>query len=293
MLILNEEKYAKTVYDGSNVNVKSIMSKIRYITRYLLYVKNKDDIDIYTETVEWLTKYHGNFEESCYSNVISDAINGAHKYPFYKIDSIKITQLELDLISSLNNLRAEKILFVLLCMAKQQSVSMGFTNGLVKYSMTDLCKMARISVPSDEREYILHYIVQHGFLGYPKKNDTKCLIVTFIDDESDAVMELNEADCKELAYTYLSWKNKGKGYSRCECCKRLIKQMKNQTEIFCESCNSVIGDVDEGIKVRLCVDCDIPVYINNPKDTRTCRCDKCQKEERQRINKEYYNKTKG
>jgi hypothetical protein len=118
------------------------------------------------------------------------------------------------------------------------------------------------------------------------------LIVTFIDNESDVALELNEVDCKELAYAYLNWKNKGKGYGRCECCKRLIKQVKNQTEIFCESCHNTISNIADDIKVRLCIDCDAPVYINNPKDTRTCRCDKCQKEERQRINKEYYNKNK-
>ena len=83
--------------------------------------------------------------------MISDAIKRAHKKPFYYIENIKITQSELDIISSLGNLRAEKILFVLLCMAKQQAISNGFTNGLVKYSITDLCKTARISVPADDR----------------------------------------------------------------------------------------------------------------------------------------------
>ena len=182
MLILNEEKYAKDLYDGNNKDVKSIMAKIRYVTRHLVHSKLKSDDDVYKGTVRWLEQYHNNFDESSYSNVISDAIKAAEKYPFYIIDRIKITQSELEAISSLDNLRAEKILFVLLCMAKQQAVSYGFTNGLVKYSITDLCKTARISVPADEREYILYNIVQKGFLGYPKKNNTQCLIVNFIDN---------------------------------------------------------------------------------------------------------------
>ena len=52
MLILNEEKYAKSIYDGKNEEEKSILSKVGYITRYLLYVENKNDdektIDINT-----------------------------------------------------------------------------------------------------------------------------------------------------------------------------------------------------------------------------------------------------
>ena len=274
MLILNEEKYAKSIYDGQNEEEKSVISKIGYITRYLLNVENKSDDEIYKNSVEWMQKYHNNFEESCYSNLISDAIKRAHKQPFYNIDYIKITQSELDIISSLDNLRAEKILFVLLCMAKQQSISMGFTNGLIRYSITDLCKMARISVPAEDREYILHNIIQYGFLDYPKKNNTKCLFVTFIDNIGEPVLNLDETDCKELAYVYLNWKNKGNGYGRCDCCNRLMKKSKKNPKRFCEDCSKIVGDVPDDKGVVLCVDCGKPVYIDKF-DSATNRCKEC------------------
>lgn len=235
MLILNEEKYAKDLYNGKIQEIKSIMSKIRYVTRYLVHSEHRNNDDVYKETVQWLKKHHNNFDESSYSNVISDAIKAAHKYPFYIIDNIKITRSELEIISSLDNLRAEKILFVLLCMAKQQSMSNGFTNGLVKYSITDLCKIARVSVPAEDREYILYDIVQRGLLGYPKKNNTQCLIVNFISMD-DVVLELDEMDCKELAYVYLSWKNNGNGYTKCQKCDRLMKQSKTKPKKYCEDC---------------------------------------------------------
>ena len=92
MLILNEEKYAKSIYDGKNEEEKSILSKVGYITRYLLYVENKNDDEIYYKSVEWMKKYHDNFEESCYSNLISDAIKRAHKQPSYNINNIRVTQ---------------------------------------------------------------------------------------------------------------------------------------------------------------------------------------------------------
>ena len=239
MLILNEEKYAKDLYDGKNQDVKSIMAKIRYVTRYLVHSAQKIDSDVYVETVNWLKDHHGNFDESSYSNLISDAIKSAHKYPFYIIDSIKITQSELEIIASLDNLRAEKILFVLLCMAKQQSMANGFTNGLVKYSITELCKMARVSVPADDREYILYEIVRKGLLGYPKKNNTQCLIVNFINTD-EVALELDESDCQELAYAYLRWKNNGQGYAKCQRCNRLMKQSKTRPKKYCEDCGKEV-----------------------------------------------------
>ena len=292
MLILNEEKYAKTIYDGKNEEEKSILSKVGYVTRYLLYTENKSDDEIYKNSVEWMKKYHDNFEESCYSNLISDAIKRAHKQPFYNIDNIRVTQSELDIISSLNNLRAEKVLFVLLCMAKQQKTSMGFTNKLVKYSITDLCKMARISVPAEDREYILYNIIQHGFLNYPKKNNTKCLFVTFIDDIGEPVLSLDEIDCKELAYVYLNWKNDGKGYTRCEKCNRLIKQGKTKPRKYCEDCAKYepIGE-----KTIICDDCGVEFRVD-AKDTESCRCDVCneiyQKERNAKKNKAYRERKK-
>ena len=236
MLILNEQKYAQDIYDGKIDDVKSVLSKISYVTRYLLHSLNQNDEENYKNTVIWLKKHHNNFDEVYYSNLIADAIKKAHKKPFYCIDNIKITKSELNLICSLDNLRAEKVLFVLLCMAKQQATSNGFTNGLVQYSITDLCKRARISVPADEREYILYNIIQKGLLDYPKKNNTQCLIVNFIDDGDDVALNLDEMDCCELAYLYLSWKNDGKGFTRCQKCNRMIKQSKTKPKKYCEEC---------------------------------------------------------
>lgn len=288
MLILNEEKYAESIYFGKSTDVKSVISMVSYVTRYGLHTLNYSDEENYKHTAEWMSKHHSNFDESYYSNLISDAIKRAHKYPFYHMDSIKITKHELNCIASLDNLRAEKILFVLLCMAKQQSVAYGFTNGLVKYSITDLCKMARIAVPSDDREYILYEIVCRGLLGYPKKNNTQCLIVNFINEDDDTVLTLDELDCQELAYVYLNWKNNGNGYGRCECCKKIMKKTKKNTKRFCESCAQMVGDVADDMRVVPCVDCGGIIYRENNKDTRTCRCEKCHTKERQRINRAYY-----
>lgn len=292
MLILNEEKYAENLYLGKNNDIKSLVAKIGYVTRYMLYVLKCNDDDNYKDTVKWAEKHHNNFNESNYSNLISDAIKRAHKNPFYKIDNIKITQSELDKISSLNDLRAEKVLFVLLVMAKQQSVSNGFTNGLVKYSLPDLCKMARISVPTEEREYILYNIIQAGLLGYPKKNNTQCLIVNFVDNDGDAVLNLNENMCYELAYEYLNWKNNGNGHSRCEFCGRAIRQSKSNPKRFCKECIEAVGDVPGDIKVVQCVDCGKLVYVSIF-DSATCRCEVCQAANRKKSYNKYNAKRRG
>jgi len=268
-MILNEEKYAKNLLIGQNSNIKSIKQKIDLIARYNYHVMHKDSNDSYDSIVKWLEKHHGIFSEQTYSNVIADCIKKATKRPFYHIDSIKITKKEMDVITGQNNLRHEKILFVLLCMAKQQKIAYGFDNGLVSYSITDLFKTARVSVPVDERENILHELLKIGLISLPLKNDTKCLFVNFVDDADVYIaLELNEQDCGELAYSYLNFTGKAKVF-RCAKCGKLIKQSRKFGDL-CKGCQE--SSIE--FKTRWCIDCgnEFQVSLNVANKDR---CDAC------------------
>lgn len=288
MMILNEELYAKNLLLGKNKDVKSTVKKIGYITRYNAQILNKSEKDNYISTVQWMNKHQDNFDESSYSNVISNAIKAAKKVLLYKVDGIFITKNEINTIKSLNNIREEKILFVLLCMAKQQSEVFKFTDGLVKYTITDLCKSARISVPADEREYILHDILVKGLISCPKKNDTKCLRVNFIEERGEVELVLNETDCQELAYVYLKWKN-GSGFKRCRRCGRLMNS-RNKKDL-CPYCEQSTQDNNH----IWCIDCGDKVEISEF-DNETCRCKECKREYNKIINRErqkrWYDKQK-
>ena len=277
MMIFDEEKYVKNLLLGKNKDVKSAIKKIGYITRYNAQVLGKDANKNYNSTVAWMVKHQENFDESSYSNVISKAVKSAKKRKLYKIDDVIITKIELEKIQSLDNIRAEKILFVLLCMAKQQAkimecygTSANFTEGLVRYTVTELCKIARVSVPADDREYILHYILTQGLISCPKRNDTKCLWVNFIDKDGEEVLRLNEIDCQELAYVYLNWKGKEK-FKRCTRCGRLMKS--KASDDICTAC-SLSSSIQPFI---WCIDCGDEVEISEF-DSKTCRCIECNKD---------------
>lgn len=283
-MILNEEKYAKDVLTGQRDDVKSIRQKIDLIARYNHHVLHKNSDDSYSSIIKWLEKHHDIFSEQSYSNIISDCIKKAAKRPFYDIDSVKITKKEMDIITAQNNLRYEKILFVLLCMAKVQKASYGFDNGLVSYNITDLFKTARVSVPVDERENILHQFLKLDLIGLPMKNDTKCLFVKFVDEyEDDIVLELNEQDCGELAYAYLKYTGKSKVF-RCAKCGKLIKQSKKFGDL-CKGCQ----ESTTNMRTKWCIDCGKEFQIDSRNMTK-CRCEQCQhvvdkEKTRQRVQK--------
>ena len=281
MMILNEEKYARDVLTGQRDDVKSIRQKIDLIARYNHHVLHKNGDDSYSSIVKWLEKHHDIFSEQGYSKIISDCIKKAAKRPFYHVDSVKITKNEMEIITSQNNLRHEKILFVLLCMAKIQKASYSFDNGLISYSITDVFKTARVSVPVDERENILHNLLKLDLIGLPVKNDTKCLFVKFMDEsEKDIVLELNEQDCGELAYAYLKYTGKSK-VSKCSKCGKLIKQSKKFGDM-CKGCQ----EVNSSLKIKWCVDCGKEFQVDSRNMTK-CRCDECQHEADKAYHREY------
>lgn len=280
-MILNEEKYAKDVLTGQRDDVKSIRQKIDLIARYNHHVLHKNSDDSYSSIIKWLEKHHDIFSEQGYSNIISDCIKKAAKRPFYHIDSVKITKKEMGIITAQNNLRYEKILFVLLCIAKVQKASYGFDNGLISYNITDLFKTARVSVPVDERENILHQFLKLDLIGLPLKNDTKCLFVKFVDEyEDDIVLELNEQDCGELAYAYLKYTGKSKVF-RCAKCGKLIKQSKKFGDL-CKGCQ----EFTTNMKIKWCIDCGKEFQIDSRNMTK-CRCDICQHEADKIYHREY------
>lgn len=284
MMILNEEKYAKDILMGQRDDVKSIRQKIDLIARYNHHVLHKNSDDSYSSIIKWLEKHHDIFSEHGYSNIISDCIKKAAKKPFYNVGSVKITRKEMNVIAEQNNLRYEKILFVLLCMAKVQRDAYGFDNGLISYNITELFKTARVSVPVDERENILHEFLKLELIGLPIKNDTKCLFVKFIDDtEDDVMLELNEQDCGELAYAYLKYTGKSK-ITRCSKCGKLIKQSQKFGDM-CKGCKEFNGV----LKTKWCIDCGKEFQVDS-RNTTKCRCEECQhivdkEKTRQRVQK--------
>lgn len=279
-MILNEEKFAKDVLMGQRDDIKSIKQKIDLIARYNYHVLHKNNDDSYSSIIKWLEKHHDIFSEQGYSNIISDCIKKSAKKPFYYMESVKITKKEMEIIAAQDNLRYEKILFVLLCMAKVQKISHGFDNGLISYNITELFKTARVSVPVDERENILHEFLKLGLIGLPFKNDTKCLFIKFMDEsEDDVILELNEQDCGELAYSYIKHTGASK-ISRCSKCGKLIKQSKKFGDM-CKGCQESSTDA----KTIWCVDCG-KEFMVSVLNTKTCRCEECQ----DKANKERYNR---
>lgn len=291
-VIFDEKRDIESVIQSGEVTQDSVNKIISSMAKYNFYIKDMRDEDNYNNISEWLKIHYSLYIETEFDSKIREKIKAAHKYGLLLSDNIQVYQKELDTILFANDIKFEKVLFTLLCIAKLQRNVFGYQNGKYKFALTNIFKLARVHIPSTDRGIFMHQLLEQGYIGAPFINSDDSRWVNFICEEGNPIIEISELDFYELAYVYLSWKNDGKGYGRCECCNRLMKKSKTKPKRFCESCSKLIGDVPDDKKVMLCVDCNKPVYIDKF-DSQTCRCEECQSNNRRESYNKYNAKRRG
>ena len=255
---------------------------IRDLARYNYHVLGMDKEDNYDAILAYMKKNCVDFYEEMYFKIIYRNIASAKKYKFRDVAAVKITQGEIDKITSLNDIRKEKIAFVLLAVAKYYNNVSDDNNNRMYMSMSDLFKLARVAIPCKDRATYLRFAYQEGVLAEHTFVGTNLKIVSFVDDNSDVVLELNEDDYKELAYTYLNYKTGG--YKKCKSCGRLFKMKKSAPgRLYCKECGHK-EDWNE-FKVIQCVDCGTEFMVSSS-NSETNRCECCYLEYRRRYKAE-------
>ena len=257
--------------NSNYVNCENPEDTIRDLARYNHHVLKMNKEDNYDAILAYMTNNCSEFYEEKYFKLIYRNIASAKKYKFRDVQLVKITRSEMDKIESLNDIRKEKIAFVLLAVAKYYNNVSADNNNRMYMSMSDVFKLSRVAIPCNDRASYLHFAYQEGILIEHTFVGTNLKVVGFVDDSSDTVMELSEADYKELAYAYLNYKSGG--YKRCKCCGRLFKMSKNaRGRLYCKECGQKEDTND--FKIIQCVDCGEDVVIGKF-DTETCRCENC------------------
>ena len=277
---------------NSYVNKDNPEETIRDLARYNYHVLNMKKEDNYDAILNYMVKNCSDFYEENYFKIIYRNISSAKKYKFRDVANVKITRSEIDKIESLNDIRKEKIAFVLLAVAKYYNNVSFDNNNRMYISMSDLFKIARVAIPCKERAGYLHFAYQEGILAEHNFVGTNLKIVNFVDDNSDVVLEIGEDNYKDLAYTYLNYKNGG--YKHCKCCGKLFKMNKSEPgRLYCKECGQ--KESSATFKVVKCIDCGEDVIVNKF-DTETCRCEICKdthiKKLRSEQNKRYYQNKK-
>lgn len=282
----DDKKDVENKIHSGYVNQEEPEETIRDLARYNHHVLKMKKEDNYDAIRNYMTKHCNDFYEEKYFQTIYRNISSAKKYKFRSVAPVKITRTEIDKIVGLNDIRKEKIAFVLLAVAKYYNNVSSDNNNRMYISMSDLFKLARVAIPCKERAGYLHFAYKEGILFEHTFVGTNLKIVDFVDDDSEVVIELGESDYKELAYVYLNYKNGG--YKHCKGCGKLFKMHKTSPgRLYCKECGQ--KEETNRLKAMKCINCGTDFFVDSRNMTK-CRCDECQYEvdkekTRQRVQK--------
>lgn len=295
------------------INKSTMPSVIFNLIWYAYYNISKEEKDIVKYIEQWMKSKTNMFHLSAYATTIRRHVKKMKDMPWRNIqDTVKIRKSEMEYISSFNDIKKEKLLFCYLAVAKFMDMSRSEPSHWEGESDAAIFKMARVSIPVADRDYYIHEMINgepKALIHFALKNDDLSKRIDYIsDDENDPiVLELDESNYYELAFTYLNWKNGG-GYKKCKKCGKLFRVKGNAVEkndkdrneqdsksLYCRRCAPTYepkykGKDDMALdyepKKIICVDCGDEVYLDSYMDTETCRCKECREVHKRQLNRD-------
>lgn len=283
----NEQAALEQMVKANFIDINNITNTIYSLAKYNHYVLGLDDEDNYQQILKYVQKNCEHiFEEGIYED-ITNCIKSAKKHKMASIDEVCITKSELDVIRSLNDIKQEKAIFVILAVSKYFNALNGKEYDAAFLSNSDICKMARISIPVKERDVFMQFAYDKELLYRHAWCDSTIKKVTFVshNEEDAVVLRLNEGDFKDLAYTYLAYTTPHQ-FRKCIKCGKWMRKNKADKRT-CLECSKNLGTEEEKdeFKTIYCIDCGNPVYVS-VLNTETTRCERCYAEYRRNYWKE-------
>lgn len=231
-IVLNEVKQAEHIIETGEVGNKPT-STLFLLGKYYRVKENLDKEHTFNKLNEFMKNNYKNYNSALWEDIIEDISKKANKYSLREIDSIGITQQELDKISEIDNLKYQKLLFTMLCYAKLYNLISENNNGWINADIKEIFRVARVSVKYRNDKFLyLNDLERTGLISFSSKNDNLNIRVNFVDMGNEHVLDVY--DFRELGYEYLNYIENGK-FIRCSECDRLTKKTNNKC-LYCIKC---------------------------------------------------------
>lgn len=269
----NEKSRIYSIIEDKNIDGVSITQAIWNAAIYYTQLNPADKNDVFWKIVDFMAQNYNGFMYQGYINTINKDVNKAYKYKIKDVNTINITKREMDKIMSLNDIRKEKIAFVILALAKYQNAESQRDNDTFYAKTSEIFKFARVVIPAKDRDLYFGFAYKEGLLKQNFSIGYNALTAAFVDhDEDEVVLTLDEYDYLELAYAFLNYKNGG--YKRCDVCGRWFKARSNSAK-YC-SIHRPDYELSSDVEIE-CIECG-KRFLVSPLATETCRCEQCRRD---------------
>lgn len=245
MVILNEREYVRGIIERHNKNEKINLNKlITYIVKY--YYNDYKDAALY-EYIEKVLEVLASFEYSdiyyregqkydYIKKLCKKAQKGQLDTTFRELESVSVTEDEIQIIAKGKNDKEKKLLFTLYVLAKVY----GYHSGWVNYPPSEIFKLANVTLKYEDRFLLIHELYKAKLIQLNHIIGKTGYCVELYEDSPAVITipnkEYNKPD--HFGNQYMAY-IKGNNWRVCEKCGRLIKKKSNKQK-YCKRCASDI-----------------------------------------------------
>jgi len=167
-----------------------------------------------------------------WDEVLEYCSKNAGKRPLVEIESVGITEAELETIGAVDGGMAQRVLFTLLCLAKLGNAASPKNNNWVNREHREIFSLANSEHLDQKRRCdMLRGMWHAGLIDFSKIVDNTNIRVMIINNDSPVV--LNVDDFRNIGNQYRMYR--GEKYIRCECCGLVVKKT-NNVKKYCKRC---------------------------------------------------------
>lgn len=233
-VVLNEKKVLSDALDGK-------FDKNKMTTLYVLmkYYYNKE-IDYHTmkeKLIYYMQSHFKEFKRKVWESSISRMVrkfydtikrlddDGIASYlEIVETKEIKFSEQELNHIRKLNDIKLERLFFIILCYCKVQN-----NHNWIHQPLTNLFKEAKISDSNNNKMNMLNKLFELNYIEIPKSVNNTNIKITIPQFEDDNFLVINSFD--NIIYKYISFRD---SKINCNICDKPVKKSVNKK--YCNEC---------------------------------------------------------
>ena len=197
-----------------------------------------EGLDVKKNLEKFIRSKVGEFNEVVYDGWIEKIISATEKYSLKTMETVPITQKEIDCFLAIENNDARKLLFAMwvygkygILNSKAKNRVSSETKVFVMKDVKELFELAKIPYTTAKYNQLSKILVDAGYISFSFKRNDRLLMVDFVGDTIDEIPIDND-----MVY-YLYYLLGDKMIFKCQRCGKWSRKtsLKSTTQKYCSS----------------------------------------------------------
>lgn len=230
MMVFDEYKYAEKLLKEGFIQPRMKLRELQILTNYFRVQEFPDDL--IEETLHaFLLKHLSNYNRVKFQGMVDNAITFSKKQKLKVANEISITDKEWETITSEDDVKVQKLLFIYLVLAKYFMSNNHSDKYYVGIKDADLWKLCKFYTRKVDRIKLLQYITNKEYIT-PTLNMSS--VVNYIQEGTPIIKFI---PCEDMIYYFDSLK--GARIIFCDICGK-IEKPNSGAQKHCKSCARLI-----------------------------------------------------